>query len=77
MKLITNTSGMVRAPELYQELAETHGKASITLYKLNQRDNLFPCKNYTLKSGRVEYWFTSMEAGKARVALAKHYGAKS
>lgn len=73
MKMAVNTEGMVSGPSLYQRLAEKYKKASITLYKTAQREQLFKCNWYTTKGGRLEYWFTPAEAILAERKFDEYY----
>lgn len=76
MKLLTNTEGMTPAPLLYQNVGEMLKRASITLYKRNLRDQLFTPTGYTLRSGRVEYWFNAKDYANAVSKLRQAYGRK-
>lgn len=73
MKLITDVEGYIKAPDLYNELAKLHKKASITIYKAAQREGLFACKHYSLNRGRLEYWFNKREVESIKQKVATHY----
>jgi hypothetical protein len=76
VKHINNAEGYISAPSLYQDMERKLRKASITLYKVAQREGLFSPSHYTIENGRLKYWFTPQGAEAAKAALLAHYKRK-